>query len=148
MDSVVRLLADYGPAFGQALLLTWKLTAMSFVAGFALGTVVTVARLLPLRPLRFVLTGYVEVFRNIPSAALLATHAGVAEAMAGAPDRPDLTLPGRWTPHVTLARRLDDAQLAQALDLLADVPRELVGEPSALRHWDSDTKTVHVLSSR
>jgi ABC-type amino acid transport system permease subunit len=30
-----------------------------------------VARLLPLRPLRFVLTGYVEVFRNIPSAALL-----------------------------------------------------------------------------
>ena len=71
MGSVVRLLADYGPAFGQALLLTWKLTAMSFVAGFALGIVVTVARLLPLRPLRFVLTGYVEVFRNIPSVALL-----------------------------------------------------------------------------
>ena len=71
MGSVLRLLADYGPAFGQALLLTWKLTAMSFVAGFALGIVVTVARLLPLRPLRFVLTGYVEVFRNIPSAALL-----------------------------------------------------------------------------
>ena len=71
MDSVFRLLADYGPAFWQALLLTWKLTAVSFVAGFALGMVVTVARLLPLRPLRFVLTGYVEIFRNIPSAALL-----------------------------------------------------------------------------
>src|SRR5689334_1041271 len=71
MSSVVRLLADYGPAFGQALLLTWKLTAMSFAAGFALGMVVTVALLLPLRPLRFVLTGYVEVFRNIPSVALL-----------------------------------------------------------------------------
>jgi His/Glu/Gln/Arg/opine family amino acid ABC transporter permease subunit len=71
MDSVFRLLADYGPAFGQALLLTWKLTAVSFVAGFALGMVVTVARLLPLRPLRFILTGYVEIFRNIPSAALL-----------------------------------------------------------------------------
>ena len=71
MGGVVRLLADYGPAFGQALLLTWKLTAMSFVAGFVLGIVVTVARLLPLRPLRFVLTGYVEVFRNIPSVALL-----------------------------------------------------------------------------
>src|SRR3954447_12787106 len=71
MDGVSRLLADYGPAFAQALLLTWKLTVISFVAGFALGTVVTVARLLPLRPLRFVLTGYVEVFRNIPSAALL-----------------------------------------------------------------------------
>ena len=71
MGSVSRLLADYGPAFGQALLLTWKLTAMSFVAGFALGIVVTVARLLPLAPLRFVLTTYVEVFRNIPSVALL-----------------------------------------------------------------------------
>lgn len=71
MGSVLRVLADYGPAFGQALLLTWKLTALSFVAGFALGIVVTVARLLPLRPLRFVLTTYVEVFRNIPSVALL-----------------------------------------------------------------------------
>jgi His/Glu/Gln/Arg/opine family amino acid ABC transporter permease subunit len=71
MGNVVRLLAEHGPAFGQALLLTWKLTALSFVAGFALGVVVTVARLLPLRPLRFVLTLYVEVFRNIPSVALL-----------------------------------------------------------------------------
>jgi His/Glu/Gln/Arg/opine family amino acid ABC transporter permease subunit len=71
MDGVSRLLGDYGPAFAQALLLTWKLTVISFVAGFALGIVVTVARLLPLRPLRFVLNGYVEVFRNIPSVALL-----------------------------------------------------------------------------
>jgi His/Glu/Gln/Arg/opine family amino acid ABC transporter permease subunit len=71
MAGASRLLADYGPAFGQALLLTWKLTALSFLAGFALGIVVTVARLLPLRPLRFVLTVYVEVFRNIPSVALL-----------------------------------------------------------------------------
>lgn len=71
MGEFARLLADYGPAFGQALLLTWKLTAISFIAGFALGVVVTVLRLLPLAPLRFVLTGYVEVFRNIPSVALL-----------------------------------------------------------------------------
>lgn len=71
MGSVLRLLAEHGPAFGQALLLTWKLTAISFLCGFALGTAVTVARLLPLRPLRFVLTAYVEVFRNIPSVALL-----------------------------------------------------------------------------
>ncbi|RYF82380.1 MAG: ABC transporter permease subunit [Comamonadaceae bacterium] len=71
MDGVLRLLADYGPAFGQALLLTWKLTALSFVAGFALGLMVTVLRLLPLPPLRFALTVYVEIFRNIPSVALL-----------------------------------------------------------------------------
>ena len=66
MGSVSPLLAEYGPAFVQALLLTWKLTVLSFVAGFALGIVITVARLLPLRPLRLVLTLYVEVFRNIP----------------------------------------------------------------------------------
>ena len=71
MGEVSRLLADYGPAFGQALLLTWKLTVMSFVPGFLLGVVVTVLRLFPLPPLRFVLTAYVEIFRNIPSVALL-----------------------------------------------------------------------------
>ena len=71
MGDVSRLLTEYGPAFGQALLLTWKLTLMSFVPGFLLGTVVAALRLLPLPPLRLVLTGYVEIFRNIPSVALL-----------------------------------------------------------------------------
>ena len=71
MGDVSRLLAEYGPAFGQALLLTWKLTILSFVPGFLLGVLVTVLRLLPLPPLRFGLTGYVEIFRNIPSVALL-----------------------------------------------------------------------------
>ena len=71
MGDVSRLLAEHGPAFGQALLLTWKLTLMSFVPGFALGLVVAALRLLPLPPLRFVLTAYVEIFRNIPSVALL-----------------------------------------------------------------------------
>ena len=71
MGEVSKLLVDYGPAFGQALLLTWKLTVLSFVPGFLLGMVVAVLRLLPLPPLRFVLTVYVEIFRNIPSVALL-----------------------------------------------------------------------------
>lgn len=71
MDEVSRILADYGPAFAQALFLTWKLTVLSFVPGFVLGLIVTVLRLMPVPPLRFVLTGYVEIFRNIPSVALL-----------------------------------------------------------------------------
>ncbi|MFT4191632.1 MAG: ABC transporter permease subunit [Comamonas sp.] len=71
MSDVSRLLAEYGPAFWQALFLTWKLTLLSFVPGFVLGTGVAVLRLLPLPPLRFVLAGYVEIFRNIPSVALL-----------------------------------------------------------------------------
>ena len=71
MGDIAKLLADHGPAFGQALFLTWKLTLLSFVPGVLLGMAVTVLRLLPLPPLRFVLTGYVEVFRNIPGVALL-----------------------------------------------------------------------------
>ena len=71
MGNFSQLLAEYGPAFWQALLLTWKLTLVSFVPGFLLGILVTVLRLLPVPPLRLVLTGYVEIFRNIPSVALL-----------------------------------------------------------------------------
>lgn len=71
MGEVAKLLADHGPAFWQALLLTWKLTVLSFVPGFALGVLVAVLRLLPLPPLRGALTVYVEVFRNIPAVALL-----------------------------------------------------------------------------
>ncbi len=71
MGDVARLLAEHGPAFAQALGLTWKLTFLSFVPGVLLGVAVAVLRLLPLPPLRAVLTGYVEVFRNIPSVALL-----------------------------------------------------------------------------
>lgn len=71
MTELARLLADHGPAFAQALLLTWKLTLMSFLPGVALGVVVAVLRLLPLPPLRAVLTVHVEIFRNIPSVALL-----------------------------------------------------------------------------
>src|SRR5256885_11427729 len=79
MGDISRLLSDHGPAFWQALLLTWKLTAFSFLPGFLLGVVVTVLRLLPLPPLRFVLTGYVEIFRNIPSVALLRSEEHTSE---------------------------------------------------------------------
>ena len=71
MGEVAHLWNQHGPAFWQALLLTWKLTALAFVPGFALGVVVAVLRLLPLPPLRGVLTAYVEIFRNIPGVALL-----------------------------------------------------------------------------
>ena len=71
MGEVSSLFTNHGPAFVQALLLTWKLTLMSFIPGVVLGVIVTVLRLLPLPPLRATLTVYVEIFRNIPSVALL-----------------------------------------------------------------------------
>lgn len=71
MAELAQLLTDHGPAFWQALCLTWQLTALAFVPGCLLGIGIAVLRLLPVPPLRAALTVYVEVFRNIPSVALL-----------------------------------------------------------------------------
>ncbi|MET0467327.1 MAG: 2'-5' RNA ligase family protein [Aeromicrobium sp.] len=78
----------------------------------------------------------------VPTEALLRTHRAVQAALADAPGRPVSTAPDRWTPHVTLARRLDDAQLAAALSLLAARPRELVGSVRAARRWDGDGRVT------
>ncbi len=69
----------------------------------------------------------------IASARLLALHAGLAAALD--PLATDLVAPGRWTPHVTLGRRLDAAQVAAALGLLGPEPGEVV--LVGARHWDS-----------
>lgn len=69
--SVQELLAQYGEQYLLALLTTWKLTALAFLAAFVLGIVLTVLRVSPVRPLRLAAEFYVQVFRNIPGAALL-----------------------------------------------------------------------------
>lgn len=69
--SVNELLSQYGDKYIQALLTTWKLTALAFVLAFAIGIVITVMRICPIKPLRLVGDFYVQVFRNIPGAALL-----------------------------------------------------------------------------
>jgi len=71
MDELAKLLKEFGPAFGQSALVTWKLTVISFTWGFFLGVSLTVLRLLPIRPLKRAIGLYVEVFRNIPSVAVL-----------------------------------------------------------------------------
>ncbi len=91
-----------------------------------------------------VFTGRTSVLSRlvVPSAQLLATHQAVAEAMDGLPGRPPSTAPGAWTPHVTLARRLDAEQLAAALSLLAQRPRELDGAVRCGRRWDGDARAT------
>jgi hypothetical protein len=54
------------------------------------------------------------------------------------------TRPGRWTPHVTLARRLAPADLAAALDVLdAD---GVGGTFAGLRRWDGDARIDTVIA--
>jgi len=69
--SVSALLTQYGDKYLSALLMTWRLTFFSFILAFAIGIVITVMRICPIKPLRLVGDFYVQVFRNIPGAALL-----------------------------------------------------------------------------
>ena len=69
--SISALLAEYGGQYPQALLTTWKLTVIAFSAAFIIGTVNTVMRVSPVKPLRYFGDFYVQIFRNIPGASLL-----------------------------------------------------------------------------
>lgn len=69
--SVYALLSEYGDKYLQALFLTWKLTALAFAIAFIVGIVITVMRICPVRPLQIAGDFYVQLFRNIPGAALL-----------------------------------------------------------------------------
>jgi 2'-5' RNA ligase len=85
---------------------------------------------------RFVLVRSVVVTRE-----LLALHERVAHPLARAVPT---SLPGAWTPHVTLARRLTAEQVGVALSLLA-TPSD--GAYVAARLWDAATKTLVPLTA-
>ncbi len=69
--SISELLSQFGDKYLQALLTTYKLTFSAFVLAVLLGTVITVMRISPIRPLRLFGDFFVQVFRNMPGAALL-----------------------------------------------------------------------------
>ncbi|MEE3852573.1 2'-5' RNA ligase family protein [Gordonia sp. LSe1-13] len=88
----------------------------------------------------------------VPSTELLSVHAQTAR-LAGDHVGDDESAmmphsaPGRWTPHVTLARRLDPEQLREALTVL-DGRALITGEFVGIRHWDSDAKVETLLAGR
>jgi hypothetical protein len=53
-------------------------------------------------------------------------------------------LPGQWTAHVTLARRVGGAQLGRALRV-AGRPAEIHGSIAGLRRWDGNKKVEHLI---
>jgi glutamate transport system permease protein len=69
--TVYQLLEQFGDKYILALLTTWKLTAFAFILALVIGTVITVMRVCPIGPLRIAADFYVQIFRNIPGAALL-----------------------------------------------------------------------------
>ena len=69
--TISQLLTQYGDRYLQALFTTWRLTFFSFLGALAVGILISVLRVSPIRPLRLFGDFYVQVFRNIPGAALL-----------------------------------------------------------------------------
>lgn len=68
--------------------------------------------------------------------ALLDLHAAVADEVR--PDPESFSAVGRWTPHVTLARRMPLAQVGAAVALLA--PHGPASAFEAVRRWDGDQR--------
>jgi 2'-5' RNA ligase len=79
----------------------------------------------------------------VPSRPLITLHSAVHRAIAGAaPDTDvvDQTRPDSWTPHVTLARRLDAERIGEALSRFEMSPIRC--RVTGARLWDSTPKTV------
>ncbi len=115
-------------------------------ADTALGAV---AELLPV-PVRLgaltVFTGRRAVLARlvVPSRALLDVHAAALDALAGPPGLRRTVLPGRWTPHVTLARGLPPDRVGDAVAAVPGErvtgPAELTGQADRLRRWDGEAR--------
>ena len=91
------------------------------------------------------LRGAVVVVRQVvPSVGLLELQQRVAE-VCGA-DPASTFGPGRWSPHVTLARRTPVAVLGDVLVALRPVP-DLDARVSVCRRWDSDRRETWDLTT-
>ncbi len=73
----------------------------------------------------------------VPTAELVAVHAEVHRICGPylLPEPMPHSLPGQWTAHATVARRVGGPQLEQAFQL-AGQPSEIHGTVTGLRRWD------------
>lgn len=84
----------------------------------------------------------------VPTAELLAVHAEVYRVCSPhlAPPGPAAnSTPGRWTAHVTLARRVGGVQLGRAVRI-AGKPPEIDAVITGVRRWEGDKKAEHLIS--
>jgi 2'-5' RNA ligase len=81
----------------------------------------------------------------VPSAKLMDVHAEVHRLCLPHlhPGPMANVVPGRWTPHVTMARRVEPDQVGRAL---AIVGHEVVGSVVGLRRWNGDEKLEYPIS--
>jgi 2'-5' RNA ligase len=111
-----------------------------------------VALRLPLRctvgaPVLFGRSNAVLARLVVPSADLLALHAEVHRICVPhlLPGPLPHSLPDQWTPHVTLARRVEGVRLGHVLRL-AGQPAEIGGTFAGLRRWDGSQRVEYPIS--
>ncbi len=82
----------------------------------------------------------------VPTSDLLALHGEVHRLCLPhlTPDPMPNSLPGQWTAHVTMARRVGGAQLGRALRI-AGRPSQIAGRFAGLRRWDGTKRIEHPL---
>lgn len=82
----------------------------------------------------------------VPTFELLAVHAEVHRHCSAhlTPEPAPNSVPGQWTGHVTLARRVHGAQLGRALHI-AGRPAHLSGSFTGLRRWDGNKRLEHLI---
>jgi len=83
----------------------------------------------------------------VPTTELLALHAEVHRLCLPHLDPAPMpnSLPGHWTAHVTVARRVGGAQLGRALRI-AGRPSQIDGRFAGLRRWDGNKRAEHLIS--
>jgi hypothetical protein len=80
----------------------------------------------------------------VPTVPLLELQAEVWNALRDCPGMPDNLAPGRWTPHVTLARRVSPSDLSTAVDVLGG-RSSAEGSVAGMRRWDGDARRAWAL---
>jgi hypothetical protein len=83
----------------------------------------------------------------VPTTELLEVHADVHRLCLPhvSPGPMPNALPGQWTGHVTLARRVVPGQMGRAIRI-AGKPTEIVGSVVGLRRWDGIAKREYPIS--
>jgi hypothetical protein len=83
----------------------------------------------------------------VPTAELLEVHAEVHRLCLPhlSPGPMQNALPGHWTGHITMARRVVPGQFGRAVRI-AGKPTEIVGSVIGLRRWDGNAKREYSIN--
>lgn len=76
----------------------------------------------------------------VPTVELLTLQRIVHDLIRDCAGVPRHIVPGEWTPHVTLARRIAADDLGAAVLVTRAGSRDVVGHSDGVRRWDSDAK--------